>query len=105
MDGQTTGATLDALLGILTLEKIEADLYRDCSQDLGYGHLFGGHAVGQALSAATDTVDETQTAHSLHGYFLLPGDARQPIVYQVERMRDGMLVASRPRRACCANLR
>ncbi len=52
MEEQTQGATLNALLDIQKLEKIESDLCRGCSQDLGYSHLFGGHAVAQALSAA-----------------------------------------------------
>lgn len=92
---ENKGATLETLLDLLKLEKIETDLYRGKGQDLGYSHLFGGHAVAQALSAATDTVESAHHAHSLHGYFLLPGDAGQPIVYQVERIRDGSSFSAR----------
>ncbi len=79
-------ATLVELLG---LESLEEDLFRGRSQDLGLPQLFGGQVLGQALSAATRTVDAARRAHSLHGYFLRPGDAKRPVVYQVDRVRDG----------------
>ena len=80
---------LDDLLNLLTLEKIEENIFRGQSQDLGFGNLFGGQVLGQSLSAATQTVDPERIVHSLHAYFLRPGDPLKPIVYKVERLRDG----------------
>ncbi|ABO24422.1 acyl-CoA thioesterase II [Shewanella loihica] len=80
---------LDDLLSLLSLEQIEVGLYRGQSQDLGFGHVFGGQVMGQALSAAAQTVDSERQVHSFHSYFLRAGDEKQPIVYDVENMRDG----------------
>ncbi|MGB0894479.1 MAG: acyl-CoA thioesterase II [Parashewanella sp.] len=80
---------LDGLLSLLTLEQIEQGLFRGQSQDIGFGHLFGGQVMGQALYAAKQTVPLTRTVHSLHSYFLRAGDEKLPIVYDVENMRDG----------------
>ncbi|WP_321491825.1 acyl-CoA thioesterase II [uncultured Desulfobacter sp.] len=80
---------LKELLGLLSLEQIEEDIFRGQSQDLGYGNVFGGQVLGQALSAASRTVPDNLGAHSLHGYFIRAGDASCPIVYMVERTRDG----------------
>lgn len=80
---------LATLVDLLGLETLEENLFRGRSQDLGLPQLFGGQVLGQALSAATRTVDATRRAHSLHGYFLRPGDAKRPVVYQVDRVRDG----------------
>ncbi|MBB3102768.1 acyl-CoA thioesterase II [Azomonas macrocytogenes] len=80
--------TLDTLVGLLALEPLEDNLFRGASYDLGFPQLFGGQVLGQALSAASQTVEGRQV-HSLHGYFLRAGDARLPVVYQVERLRDG----------------
>ena len=80
---------LDQLVALLNMEAIEEDLFRGASQDLGFRQLFGGQVLGQALSAASQTVAGGRLVHSLHGYFLRPGDAGLPIVYQVERVRDG----------------
>lgn len=80
---------LDQLVALLNMEAIEEDLFRGTSQDLGFRQLFGGQVLGQALSAASQTVGDGRLVHSLHGYFLRPGDAGLPIVYQVERVRDG----------------
>ncbi|MFN7956551.1 MAG: acyl-CoA thioesterase II [bacterium] len=77
------------LLELLKLEKIEENLFRGRSQDLGFGAVFGGQVLGQALSAASQTVPPDRGAHSLHAYFLRPGDATSPIVYQVDPIRDG----------------
>lgn len=79
---------LDQLLTHLSLEKIEEGLYRGQSQNLGFGHVFGGQVIGQALSAAKETVNE-RFVHSFHSYFLRPGDDRKPIIYDVENIRDG----------------
>ncbi len=80
---------LDQLVSLLNMEAIEEDLFRGASQDLGFRQLFGGQVLGQSLSAASQTVGGGRLVHSLHGYFLRPGDAGLPIVYQVERVRDG----------------
>ncbi|SDS63752.1 acyl-CoA thioesterase-2 [Halopseudomonas litoralis] len=80
---------LDNLVRLLALEKIEENLFRGVSEDLGFRQLFGGQVLGQALSAASQTVAPERNVHSVHGYFLRPGDASLPIVYQVESPRDG----------------
>jgi len=80
---------LDDLVSLLALEKIEENLFRGMSQDLGFKQLFGGQVLGQSLSAASQTVDAERHVHSVHGYFLRPGDATSPIVYQVDPLRDG----------------
>ena len=80
---------LDNLVALLSLEAIEENLYRGNSQDLGFRQLFGGQVLGQGVSAASRTVEENRHVHSMHGYFLRPGDASLPVVYQVERVRDG----------------
>ena len=86
---------LSELVEILQLERIEANIFRGPSQDLGWGRVFGGQVVGQALSAAEQTVPAGRAVHSLHGYFLRPGDARQPIVYTVDPIRDGKSFTTR----------
>lgn len=80
---------LDELLDLLKLEPIEENLFRGRSQDLGFRNLFGGQVLGQALSAASQTVAQERHVHSLHGYFLRAGDASLPVVYTVDRVRDG----------------
>jgi acyl-CoA thioesterase II len=79
---------LEDLLELLKLEPIEENLFRGRSQDLGFRQLFGGQVLGQSLSAASQTVPQRHV-HSLHGYFLRPGDAGLPVVYTVDRVRDG----------------
>lgn len=86
---------LDDLLSLLDLETIEEGLYRGDSQDLGFKAVFGGQVMGQALSAAKETVVEERLVHSLHSYFLRPGDASKPIVYDVENIRDGKSFSTR----------
>ncbi len=81
--------TLNRLLGILSLEQLEDGLYRGETLDLGFGHLFGGQVLGQALSAAKATVCEARAVHSFHSYFLRPGDLSRPVIYEVENLRDG----------------
>ena len=80
---------LDQLVTLLALEQIEVNLFRGQSQDLGWGTVYGGQVLGQALSAAIQTVPADRHAHSLHGYFLRPGAVDKPIVYEVDRIRDG----------------
>ena len=77
------------LMKTLDLERIEQNLYRGQSPDVGWQRVFGGQVVGQALVAAQRTVDKERHVHSLHGYFMRPGDPTVPIIYNVERIRDG----------------
>jgi acyl-CoA thioesterase-2 len=86
---------LSELVELLALEKIEENLFRGQSQDLGWGQVFGGQVLGQALSAATQTVPADRRVHSLHAYFLRLGDAHKPIVYDVDRIRDGASFTTR----------
>lgn len=86
---------LHDLLDLLKLETIEQGIYRGQSQDLGFGAVFGGQVIGQALSAAKETLPEDRKVHSLHTYFLRPGDAHKPIVYDVENIRDGKRFSTR----------
>jgi acyl-CoA thioesterase-2 len=86
---------LDNLVALLSLEAIEEDLYRGNSQDLGFRQLFGGQVLGQCVSAASRTVEENRHVHSMHGYFLRPGDVSLPVVYQVDRVRDGGTFSTR----------
>ena len=78
-----------ALLEIFDLEPLEVNIYRGKNRDIGTGRVFGGQVLAQALVAARRTVDEPREAHSMHGYFILPGDLAAPIVYFVDRLRDG----------------
>jgi acyl-CoA thioesterase-2 len=80
---------LDELVKLLALERIEVNLFRGQSQDLGWGQVFGGQVLGQALSAAVQTVPPERHVHSMHAYFLKPGDVAKPILYDVDRIRDG----------------
>ena len=79
---------LDQLLAILDIETLEVNLFRGVSPQVGWQRVFGGQVIGQALVAAYRTVDG-RIAHSLHGYFLRPGDPSVPIIYDVDRIRDG----------------
>src|SRR5258706_5442742 len=77
------------LIELLQLERLEDNLFRGQSRDIGTRYVFGGQVLGQALSAAQRTVDPDRTVHSLHAYFLRAGDIDAPIVYDVDRARDG----------------
>ena len=79
---------LDDLITLLKLERIEKNIFRGDSRDIGSAQVFGGQVLGQALSAAQHTV-EGRVAHSLHAYFLRRGDMDAPIIYEVDRARDG----------------
>ncbi len=79
---------LDDLITLLRLERIEENIFRGASRDIGSPQVFGGQVLGQALSAAQHTV-EGRVAHSLHAYFLRRGDINAPIIYDVDRSRDG----------------
>ena len=77
------------LIELLSLERLEDNLFRGQSRDIGSKYVFGGQVLGQALSAAQATMTSPRSAHSLHAYFLRAGDINAPIVYQVDRTRDG----------------
>jgi acyl-CoA thioesterase II len=83
------------LLQVLQLERLEINLFRGLSRDIGLPQVFGGQVLGQSLFAASATVDPERTVHSLHAYFLLAGDVKAPIVYEVDRSRDGGSFSSR----------
>ncbi|MCB0547413.1 MAG: acyl-CoA thioesterase II [Phaeodactylibacter sp.] len=77
------------LLGLLNLEAIEENIFRGQSRSVGSQRVFGGQVLAQALQAAIHTVPEGRMVHSLHAYFILPGDIELPIVFEVDRIRDG----------------
>ena len=79
---------LETLLSILDLETLEENLFRGLSPQVGWQRVFGGQVIGQALVAAHRTVN-ARPAHSLHAYFLRAGDPAVPIIYEVDRIRDG----------------
>ncbi len=85
---------LDDLIGLLKLERLEVNLFRGQSRDIGSKQVYGGQVLGQALSAAAYTVEE-RTIHSLHAYFLRRGDMHAPIIYEVDRQRDGRSFSNR----------
>jgi acyl-CoA thioesterase-2 len=88
-------AAVDALVKILDLEPIEVNMFRGVSPDEERQRVFGGQVAGQALVAAARTVEPARTVHSLHAYFLRPGDPTVPILYDVDRIRDGRSFTTR----------
>ncbi|MEO7360625.1 MAG: acyl-CoA thioesterase II [Gemmatimonadaceae bacterium] len=86
---------IDELLDLLDLEPLEVNIYRGKNRDLGASRVYGGQVFAQALVAARRTVDTEREAHSAHGYFILPGDLKAPIVYFVDRLRDGSSFSTR----------
>lgn len=90
-------ALTQELVDLLTLEKLEENIYRGISRNLVGKRVFGGQVLGQALRAASYTTD--RPAHSLHAYFLYGGDINAPIIYEVDRLRDGKSFVSRQVRA------
>jgi acyl-CoA thioesterase II len=88
-------ASASALLELLDLEQLEVDLFRGRQPDTAMQRVFGGQVAAQALRAAASTVEPAFRVHSLHSYFLRPGDPAVPIVYDVERIRDGRSFATR----------
>ncbi len=85
---------IDTLLATLDLEQLEVNLFRGRSPQVGWQRVFGGQVVAQALVAATRTVGNLP-AHSLHGYFLIGGDPNVPIIFEVDRIRDGRSYVTR----------
>ncbi|WP_048644801.1 acyl-CoA thioesterase [Nitratireductor soli] len=82
-------SAMQDLLAILDLERLEHNLFRGRSPQVGWQRVFGGQVIGQALVAAQRTVDAARHVHSLHCYFMRPGDPAVPIIYEVDRIRDG----------------
>jgi acyl-CoA thioesterase-2 len=82
-------AVVSELTELLRLERLEDNLFRGQSRDIGTKYVFGGQVLGQALSAAQQTIDGPRFAHSMHAYFLRAGDNERPIVYTVDHTRDG----------------
>ncbi len=80
---------ISELIESMALEQIEEDIYRGYPHDIGALHVFGGQVLSQSLDAAMLTAPADRFAHSMHAYFILPGDLGKPIVYQVDRVRDG----------------
>jgi acyl-CoA thioesterase-2 len=87
-------SAIAALLDLLDLEPLELNLFRGRSPQVGWQRVFGGQVIGQALVAACRTV-EGRPPHSMHAYFLLPGDPKVPIIYDVDRIRDGRSFTTR----------
>ena len=86
---------VDALVKVLELEPIEVNIFRGTSPDVDVQRVFGGQVAGQALVAASRTVEPDRRVHSLHAYFLRPGDPAVPILYEVDRIRDGRSFTTR----------
>jgi len=87
------------LAGLFSLEQLEVGLYRGRSWDLGFRALYGGQVLGQSVIAAYKSLPDDRSIHSFHSYFLLPGDANIPVVYDVETVRDGRSFSARRIRA------
>lgn len=90
-----SSSAMAQLLSHLDLETLEQDLFRGVSPQVGWQRVFGGHVIGQALVAAQRTVNGDRMVHSLHAYFMRPGDPAAPIIYTVDRIRDGISFATR----------
>lgn len=87
--------TLDRIIDVLQPDEVVEDRYLGQAIDLGWGRLFGGHVLAQALYAASKSVDQGWLAHSLHAYFLRPGAVDAPLLYEADRIRDGGSFATR----------
>ncbi|KQS63750.1 acyl-CoA thioesterase II [Rhizobium sp. Leaf371] len=89
LDAAGSASAMDVLLQTLDLETLEENLFRGISPQVGWQRVFGGQVIGQALVAAQRTVSADRFVHSLHAYFMRPGDPAVPIIYEVDRIRDG----------------
>ncbi|ALO45023.1 acyl-CoA thioesterase II [Pseudohongiella spirulinae] len=94
MDAQEND-NLQQVMSHLELEKLDENLYRTTSSNEGWFRVYGGQVLAQALLSATHTVPDDRHVHSLHAYFLRPGDLKHPIIYQVDRIRDGRSFTTR----------
>jgi acyl-CoA thioesterase II len=90
-----TESATDELIYLLELEPLEHNIYRGTNRDIGTGRIYGGQVLAQSVVAASRTVEEDRPIHSMHGYFILPGDLKAPVVYFVDRLRDGGSFATR----------
>jgi acyl-CoA thioesterase-2 len=88
-------AILKELVSLLELERLEDNLFRGPSRDIGTNRVYGGQVLGQAIKAAQYTVEDNRNIHSLHAYFLREGDHDFPIIYEVDRSRDGKSFSAR----------
>ena len=88
-------SAVNEMLEILDLEPLDVNLFRGRSPQVGWQRVYGGQVIGQALVAAVRTVDASRPPHSMHAYFLLPGDPKVPIIYDVDRIRDGKSFTTR----------
>jgi len=95
LSGHEDGTLVAGLVALLDLERLDRDLYRGPAIPGATGRIFGGQVVAQAFMAAERSIDDDKIAHSLHAYFLRPGDERQPVILRVERDFDGGSFASR----------
>lgn len=86
---------IEQLVRTLDLEKLEENLFRGLSPDVGWQRVFGGQVIAQAMVAAQRTVGNDRHLHSLHAYFMRPGDPSVPIIYEVDRIRDGSSFTTR----------
>lgn len=91
----TPAQSIERLVALLDVESLGDDRFRGHSTEAGWQRVYGGQVIAQALMAASKTVPESRPAHSLHAYFMRPGDPRESIVYKVERDRDGTSFSSR----------
>lgn len=89
MSEDPTRDAVSQLVALLDIERIEETLFRGQSGSVGFRRVFGGQVLAQALVAGLRSVAPERSVHSLHGYFILPGDLREPIIYEVENLRDG----------------
>src|SRR3954462_4577844 len=94
-EGLSGQDAVDGLVALLDLEEVERDIFRGVSTRSRWQRVFGGQVAGQALVAAGRTVDPDRRVHSLHSYFVRPGDPSVPIVYLVDRVRDGRSFSTR----------
>lgn len=94
-DERTPAALVSELITLLDVEELDTDLYRGARQPGGVGRVFGGQVVAQALQAAQRTISDAKVAHSLHAYFMRPGDENFPILYRVVRDFEGRSFANR----------
>ena len=88
-------SAVQQMLEILDLEPLDVDLFRGRSPQVGWQRVYGGQVIGQALVAAVRTVDASRPPHSMHAYFILPGDPKVPIIYDVDPIRDGKSFTTR----------
>src|SRR3954447_19087660 len=94
-DGPVGQEAVDGLVRLLDLERIEEDIFRGVSTKSRWQRVFGGQVAGQALVAAGRPVPDDRRVHSLHSYFVRPGDPTIPILYEVDRVRDGRSFSTR----------